>query len=196
MRFSADSRRCREIRACRVFRIRRIRRVGVPTFLPAQTCGFLLSQCLTITPTASPCPATFTNASNPFLINQFETQGGLFPFPQRSYAASVRVDHRLDEANQLAFRYSYAHDNEQNPNLEALTAFSRGTRVNSWDSTAMGSWYHQFNPSTQNEAHFQWNWSYLGVDTTDPGGPGLDIQGYGFFGRADFSAELHDDATV
>ena len=139
---------------------------GPPTFLPAQTCGFLLGQCLTITPTASSCPATFTNAVNPFIINQFETQGGLFPFPQRSYDASVRFDHRVDDSNQLAFRYSYAHDNEQNPNLQALTAYSRGTRVNAWDSTAMGSWYHQFSPTTQNEAHVQWAWSYLGVDTT------------------------------
>ncbi|MGA8034643.1 MAG: TonB-dependent receptor [Candidatus Acidiferrales bacterium] len=159
---------------------------GPPTFLPAQTCGFLLGQCLTITPTASSCPVTFTNAVNPFIINQFETQGGLFPFPQRSYATSFRLDHRIDDSNQLAFRYSYVHDNEQNPNLQALTAYSRGTRVNAWDSTAMGSWYHQFNPTTQNEAHFQWGWSYLGVDTTDPGGPGLDIEGYGFFGRQIF----------
>jgi hypothetical protein len=159
---------------------------GPPTFLPAQTCGFLLGQCLTITPTASQCPATFTNAVNPFLINQFETQGGLFPFPQRSYATSFRLDHHIDDSNQLAFRYSYVHDNEQNPNLQALTAFSRGTRINAWDSTAMGSWYHQFNPTTQNEFHVQWAWSYLGVNTTDPGGPGLDIEGYGFFGRQIF----------
>ena len=138
----------------------------------------------------------FTNAVNPFIINQFETQGGLFPFPQRSYDASVRLDHRVDDSNQLAFRYSYAHDNEQNPNLQALTAYSRGTRVNAWDSTAMGSWYHQFSPTTQNEAHVQWAWSYLGVDTTDPGGPGLDIEGYGFFGRQIFLPKFYDHAAV
>jgi hypothetical protein len=159
---------------------------GAPTPAPAQTCAGYLSSCLTISPTTQ-CPfSPLVPFTNPFLINEFETQGGVFPFPQRSYDASVRVDHRVDESNQLAFRYSYAHDNEQNPNLQALTAYSRGTRVNAWDSTAMGSWYHQFNPSTQNEAHFQWNWSYLGVDTTDPGGPGLDIQGFGFFGRQIF----------
>jgi hypothetical protein len=160
---------------------------GPPTFLPAQTCAFLLGSCLTITPsTSSPCPATFTNAVNPFIVNQFETNGGVFPFPIRSYQGSVRLDHHVDEANQLAFRYSYANLSEQDPNLQALIAYSRGTKIKNWDSTAQGAWYHQFSPTTQNELRLQWNWDYLGVNTTDPGGPGLDIEGYGFFGRQIF----------
>ena len=52
---------------------------GLPTFLPAPTCAFVLSHCLTITPTASPCQTNpATQALNPFIINQAETNGGLF----------------------------------------------------------------------------------------------------------------------
>ena len=126
-----------------------------------------------------------TQALNPFIIGQFENNGGLFPFPIRSNEGSVHLDHRIDEENQLAFRYSYSHLNEDDPNVQALTAFWR-RRVTAWDSTAQGSWFHNFNPTTQNELRLQWSWSYLNVTTNDPGGPGLDVQGYGDFGRGIF----------
>jgi hypothetical protein len=37
-----------------------------------------------------------------------------------------------------------------------------------------------------NEARLQWNLYQFSVDTNDRGGPGLDVQGYGFFGRGIF----------
>ena len=54
------------------------------------------------------------------------------------------------------------------------------------DSTLQGSWTHEFSPSLLNEARVQWNWYQFNVDTNDRGGPGLDVQGYGFFGRGIF----------
>jgi hypothetical protein len=160
---------------------------ALATPLPANQCAGFLQSCLTITPSASACQTNgATQALNPFIINQFETNGGLFPFPIRSNDGSVRLDHRVDENNQLNFRYSYAHLKEDDPNVQALTAFSRGTDVTAWDSTAMGSWFHQFNPTTQNELRLQWSWSYLNVGVNDQGGPGIDIQGFGYFGRQIF----------
>ena len=70
--------------------------------------------------------------------------------------------------------------------MQALIGFSRGTSVLNWDSTLQGSWFHQFSPSSVNEARAQWNWYQFNVDTNDRGGPGLDVQGYGFFGRGIF----------
>ena len=161
------------------------------TQLPANECGALLANCLTVAPTPSPlpptqCPVAATQSLNPFIINQFETNGGLFPFPIRSNEGSVRLDHRVDENNQIAFRYSYSHLNEQDPTLQALTAFSRGTKITAYDSTAALSWFHQFEPTTQNELRVQWSLSYLNVGVNDPGGPGIDIQGFGYFGRPIF----------
>lgn len=160
---------------------------AAPTPFPAPICAGLLSACLTITPTASPCQTNpATQALNPFIINQFETNGGLFSFPIRSHLGSLRLDHRVNENNQLSLRYSAAHLTESDPDVQALTAISRGTSELAWDSTLQGAWYHSFSPSTQNEARVQWNVYQFNVNTNDPGGPGLDIQGFGFFGRQIF----------
>jgi hypothetical protein len=37
-----------------------------------------------------------------------------------------------------------------------------------------------------NELGLQWDWYQFNVDANDRGGPGLDVQGYGFFGRGIF----------
>src|SRR5271155_4893895 len=160
---------------------------GVPTFLPAPTCAFVLSHCLTITPTASPCqtnPASM--ALNPFIINQAETNGGLFPFPIREHEGSLRLDHHFSDNDQAFLRYSFDHLTEKDPDVQALTAYSRGTSELAWDSTLQASWFHSFSPATQNEALVQWNMYQFNVDTNDPGGPGIDVQGFGFFGRGIF----------
>ncbi len=160
---------------------------GIPTFLPAPTCAFVLSNCLTITPSASPCQTNPASAAlNPFIINQAETNGGLFPFPIREHQASARLDHRFGDHDQAFLRYSAAHLTEKDPDVQALTAFSRGTSELAWDSTLQGSWYHSFSPTAQNEALIQWNVYQFNVDSNDPGGPGIDVQGFGFFGRGIF----------
>jgi hypothetical protein len=96
------------------------------------------------------------------------------------------VDHRFDNTNQGFLRYGFAHLTESDPDVQALIAFSRGTSILNWDSTLQGSWFHQFSPSAFNEARLQWNWYQFNVDTNDRGGPGLDVQGYGYFGRSIF----------
>jgi hypothetical protein len=148
------------------------------TPLPAATCAAVLSGVLTVNPTASPLHA--------FVVSQFEKDGGLFPFPTRQHEASARLDHRFSDRDQVFLRYSFAHLKESDPDVQALVGFSRGNSVLNWDNTLQGSWFHQFSANTVNEARVQWNWYQFNVDTNDPGGPGLDVQGYGFFGRSIF----------
>src|SRR5580704_13717489 len=131
--------------------------IALATPLPAPVCAGVLSECLTITPSASPCqtnPASM--ALNPFIINQFETNGGVFPFPTRSYLGSIRLDHRIDENNQVSLRYNAGHLTEKDPDVQALTAISRGTSELAWDSTLEAAWIHQFSPTAQNELRLQW----------------------------------------
>jgi hypothetical protein len=157
------------------------------TMLPALTCAGLLSECLTITPSASPCQTNLaTQALNPFIINQAEINGGLFPFPIREHQASVRLDHNFSVHDQVLLRYSFDHLTEKDPDLQALTAFSRGTSELDWDSTLQAAWYHILSPTAQNQILVQWNMYQFNVNTNDPGGPGLDVQGFGFFGRSIF----------
>ena len=148
------------------------------TPLPAATCAAVLSGVLTVNPGASPL--------NAFVVSQLEKDGGLFPFPTRQHQASARLDHRFSDSDQAFLRYSFAHLKESDPDVEALIGFSRGTSVLNWDSTLQGSWFHQFSTNSMNEARVQWNWYQFNVDTNDRGGPGLDVQGYGFFGRGIF----------
>jgi len=168
---------------------------GAPTFLPAQTCAFILSNCLNIAPymtpsgmpTGSLCQTNpATQALNPYIIDQAEAGGGLFPFPIRQHAASARLDHRFGEHDQAFLRYSFVHVTEKDPDVQALTAYSRGTSELAWDSTLQGSWFHTFSQTAQNEALIQWNMYQFNVNSNDPGGPGIDVQGFGFFGRGIF----------
>lgn len=156
------------------------------TLLPAPICAGALSQILTINPNATPTPGLITPgrvALNQFVVNQFEKDGGLFPFPIRQYEGSFRLDERFSDSDSAFLRYNAAHLTETDQNVQALTAFSRGTSELNWDSTAQASWFHLFSPTAQNEARVQWNLNQFNVNSNDPGGPGLDVEGYGFFGR-------------
>lgn len=148
------------------------------TVLPAANCAAILNGVLTVNPEVSPLSA--------FVVTQFEKDGGLFPFPIRQHNVSTRLDHRFGNSDQAFLRYSFAHLSESDPDVQALIGFSRGTSVLDWDSTLQGSWFHNFSANSINEARFQWNWYQFNVDANDRGGPGLDVQGYGFFGRSIF----------
>jgi hypothetical protein len=165
--------------------------LGMPPsimILPAAVCAFGLQSILTVDPTAAgnPFVTPAQLASRAFIVNQFEKDGGLFPFPTRQYEGSARFDHRFTDRDSAFLRYSFAHLEESDPDLQALIGFSRGTSVLDWDSTLQGSWFHQFSAKAINEARAQWNWYQFNVTTNDLGGPGLDVEGYGFFGRGIF----------
>jgi len=143
--------------------------------IAASACARNLSARLTLNPTSSPL--------NGFIVNQFEQNGGLFPFTATSDLASMRLDHQFNDRNQVYVRLNSGRDHERNPNVQALTGFSRGHLLEELDSTLQGAWFHQFSTTAQNEARAQWNYSTIYVIPNDPGGPGLDIAGFGFLGR-------------
>jgi hypothetical protein len=146
--------------------------------LPAATCAGILNNILTVNPATSPRSA--------YLVNQFETNGGLFPYNNRLYLGSARLDHQFSDHNQVALRYSFGHDLEQNPDVTSLTGFSRGSSVKAFDHTLLGSWFHQFSPRTLNEARVQWNYSNFDVNPNTPGQVGLDMPGFANIGTQIF----------
>ncbi|HYL09529.1 MAG TPA: TonB-dependent receptor [Candidatus Acidoferrales bacterium] len=125
-------------------------------------------------------------ALDDFLINSFESNGGLFPFNTRQYLASGRFDHQFSDRNQIFLRYSYAHDLEENPDVQSLTGFSRGSSIHTYDHTIQGAWFHQFSANTSNEARGQWNYDSFNVIPTVLGQAGLDIPGFGNLGNQIF----------
>ncbi|HJY86374.1 MAG TPA: TonB-dependent receptor [Candidatus Acidoferrales bacterium] len=146
------------------------------TTLPANMCAGVLSNILTVNPQSSALKA--------FWVKQFITNAGLFPFQATQDLGSARLDHMFSANNQVFLRYNYGRDIEQNPNVQALVGFSQGNQVSTPTSnTIVGAWFHEFSPQTQNEARAQFIYYKFDVVPNDPGGPQLEINGFGSFGR-------------
>jgi hypothetical protein len=152
---------------------------GVP--LPPGLCGFALDSILTVNTNpggANPFITPGQAALNGFLINQFETEGGLFPYDTREYLASGRLDHRFNANNELSITYRYGHDLEESPDVQSLTAYSAGSSIHTYDNNLQAAWYRQFSPTAQNEARVQWDYYHFNVLPNVPGQVGLQIPSF------------------
>jgi Carboxypeptidase regulatory-like domain len=150
--------------------------------LPAATCAGILQNILTVNPAASPL--------SKFLVNQLESNGGLFKYDTREYFISGRLDHVFNDSNQAYLRYSFAHDNEQSPDVQSLTGFSAGSSIKAYDNTAQAAWFHQFSARTQNELRGQFNYTNFDVIPNQPGEVGLNIPGFASLGTNIFLPSL------
>jgi hypothetical protein len=151
------------------------KQLGLPapnptTNLPAAACAQILTGVLTVNPAANPIDA--------FLVNQFETQGGVFPYDTREYLGSGRLDHRFNVNNEISLTYRYGHDLEESPDVQSLTAFSAGSSIHTYDNNFQATWYRQINSATQNEARLQWDYESFRVIPNEPGEVGLQIPGF------------------
>jgi Carboxypeptidase regulatory-like domain len=148
--------------------------------VPAATCAQILTSALT---TSSSTGLTAGQvARNQYLVNQFESNGGLFNYNTNVYFISGRLDHVFNDQNQAYFRYSFAHDREESPDVQSLVGFSAGSFVTAYDNTAQLAWFHQFSARTQNELSVQYNYSSFDVIPNAPGQVGLDIPGFATLG--------------
>jgi hypothetical protein len=147
---------------------------------PAPICAFALQSVLSVNPTpgANPFVSPIQAALNGYLVSQFETQGGVFPYNTREYLVSGRLDHRFDANNELSVTYRYGHDLEESPDVQSLTAFSAGSSIHTYDHNLQASWYHQFSTTAQNEARAQWDYNSFNVIPNEPAEAGLQIPGF------------------
>ncbi len=144
--------------------------------MSALDCAFALETALTVSPITGLTAGQ--TAVNQFLIGQFETNGGVFPYNTREYLASGRLDHRIDDSNQIFLTYRFGHDLEENPDVQSLNGFSAGSSIHTYDDTIQGAWFHEFSPMTQNELHLQWDYNSFNVIPNEPAEPGLQIPGF------------------
>lgn len=151
--------------------------------LPAAACAQALTSALTISPATGITPFQMgPNGSNAFLINQLESNGGLFSYNTRLYQISARYDHQFNETNQAHLSYSFAHDLEQSPDVQSLIGFSAGSSVKAFDHNIQGAWTHQFSPRTLNDLLVQWNYTDFNVIPNVPAQVGLSIPGFANLG--------------
>lgn len=133
---------------------------------------------------AAPLRAALTSPAS--TVRMFEQNSGVFPFATDSYQGLLRIDHRINENNQVNFRYNVTTVADTNPNLGGLVGFSRGFSQETFDSTALASWTHLFSPAVINEAHAQFAYWDMLTASTETFGPAIEIPGYGFFNRDRF----------
>ena len=143
-------------------------------------CAFALQGLLSISPTSpsNPFVTAGQTAINAFLVTQFESQGGIFPYNTREYLASTRLDHHFNASNQLSLTFRYGHDLEESPDVQSLTAYSAGSSIHTYDDNFQAAWYHQFSPRAQNEARVQWDYNSFNVIPNEPAQAGLQIPGF------------------
>ncbi len=137
-------------------------------------------------PAAAAAQLTAALSTPPAIQQMFQINSGLFPFQSDQHQGLLRVDHQLNSNNQLTFRANTTALYETNPNVLALTGYSRGYVQNIFDTTGALAWYHTFTPRIINEAHAQFNYDDAFTGTNDKFGPSLDISGYGSFNRDHF----------
>ena len=96
-----------------------------------------------------------------------------------------RIDHRINQRNQLSARYSIYHINAVNSRtVGGLNAVSRGSGLDDTDQTVEVSNITTINIRTLNEARFQFTPSRLAAPINDAVGPSISISGVANFGTA------------
>jgi hypothetical protein len=105
----------------------------------------------------------------------------------------ARVDHRLNDANQFAARYSLYNISAINSRtVGGLNAVSRGTNLETLDQTVALSNVTTLSTHSLNEARFQYTRSRLEAPVNDEVGPAVNISGVASFGTATFSPLARD----
>ncbi|MBV9214772.1 MAG: TonB-dependent receptor [Acidobacteria bacterium] len=146
--------------------------------LPAATCATILNNVLTLNPASS--------ALSAYAINLFENNGGLFNYQTHATQASFRFDERFKERDQIFLRYNYSQDTENNPDVQSLIGFSRGSSTFGRYHTIAGAWFHNFSANVTNEFRGQYNRTNFNVTPNVLGQVGIDIPGFGNFGNQIF----------
>ena len=121
--------------------------------------------------------------ASPSTVALFEKNSGVFPFQTDSWRFSTRLDHQKDPQNYFFFRHNLSHVNETNANVQALVGASRGYAQHQFDPTTAAGWVHIFSPQVVNEARAQWAYRSFDLNSLDPFGPELRINGYGVFNK-------------
>ena len=100
----------------------------------------------------------------------------------------TRIDHSINQRNQLSARYSLYHIEAVNSRtVGGLNAVSRGTGLSDTDQTAVVSNVTTFSSRTLNEARVQYTNSRLDAPVNDEVGPAVNIAGVANLGTATFS---------
>jgi hypothetical protein len=148
------------------------------------------SAVITIAPSAV---TTINNRLNAIAYKGQLLSTGVAPASFDTTNFFARVDHKLNDRNQLSGRYSLYHITADNSRtVGGLNAVSRGSGLDDTDQTIAVSNITTINSQTLNEARFQYTNSKLGAPINDIVGPAVGISGVANFGTATSSPLARD----
>src|SRR4029434_11044813 len=137
---------------------------------------------VTIAPAAVTAINNRLNAIN-FRGPRIET--GVVPAAFDTTNFFARVDHKLNDRNQLTARYSVYHITADNSRtVGGLNAIGRGSGLDDTDQTVEVSNITTLTSCTLHEARFQVTPGLLDAPVNDPIGPAVTISGVANFGTA------------
>lgn len=126
---------------------------------------------------------TTTAARYPRTVNLFTGASGQFPFNSNQTTFTARFDHSFSQRDNAYLRINANDSSFENQAAGALSAVSRGRRLDTGNGGVLFSENHQFSDSTVNEFKAQWSYFQFKVIPNDTIGPEFNIEGYGFFNR-------------
>ncbi|MGH9930595.1 MAG: TonB-dependent receptor domain-containing protein, partial [Pyrinomonadaceae bacterium] len=136
---------------------------------------------------------TINNRLNAVDYRAPQLESGVVPARFDTTNFFARVDHKLNDRNQLSARYSLYHITAANSRtVGGLNAVSRGSGLDDTDQTAEVSNITTLSSRTLNEARFQFTHSRLHAPVNDPTGPAVAISGVANFGTATSSPLARD----
>ncbi|HWP54684.1 MAG TPA: carboxypeptidase regulatory-like domain-containing protein, partial [Pyrinomonadaceae bacterium] len=143
------------------------------------------SAVVTVAPAAV---TTINNRLNALNFRGPRIETGVVPAAFDTTNFFARVDHKLNDRNQLSARYSIYHITAENSrSVGGLNTVSRGSGLDDTDQTIEVSNITTINSRTLNEARFQFTHSSLDAPVNDPIGPAVTISGLANFGMATVS---------
>lgn len=148
------------------------------------------SAVITIAPSAV---ATINNRLNAVGYKGPPLGTGVVPASFDTTNFFARIDHKLNDRNQLNARYSlYDITAENSRTVGGLNAVSRGSGLDDTDQTLAVSDITTFSSRTLNEARIQFTHSRLDAPINDAIGPAVGISGVANFGTATSSPLARD----
>ncbi|HYE75484.1 MAG TPA: hypothetical protein VEF04_19230, partial [Blastocatellia bacterium] len=124
-----------------------------------------------------------TTSNYPRTVKLFTDASGQFPFDSEQTYFSARFDHNFSDRSNGYLRFNLNDYGFENQAAGALSAVSRGRKLNNYNGMILASHNYQFTPTFLNEFKGQFSYNSFDVIPNDSIGPELNIEGYGFFNR-------------
>ncbi len=124
-----------------------------------------------------------TPSANPQVPALFRANSGVFPFHEADSMGSLRLDAPLTGNRTLFFRLNGAGNDVLNSRSGAQYGFTRGNTASTAGGTAMVSYSQPWSAHWTGVTRLGFAYEGMRLEPVDPFGPGIDISGFGAFGR-------------